>query len=66
MCIYININIYLYIYLMAIVGQHFNPKKCILVLHRVSLKSKDIITTPNHFETRSIRTAQLCPVMFEK
>ena len=51
---------------MAIVGQHFNPKKCILVLHRVSLKSKDIITTPNHFETRSIRTAQLCPVMFEK
>ena len=50
---------------MAIVGQHINPKKCILVLHRVSLKSKDI-TTPNHFETRSIRTAQLCPVMFEK
>ena len=49
---------------MSIVG-HFNPKKCILVLHWVSLKSKDI-TTPNHFETRSIRAAQLCPVMFEK
>ena len=44
----------------------FQPKNCILALQRVSLKIKDIITTPNHFETRIIRTAQLSPVIFGK
>ena len=41
-------------------------KKCILALQRVSLKNKDIITTPNYFEIRTIRTAQPFPVMFGK
>ena len=38
----------------------FHPKKCILALQ------KDVITTPNHFETRTFRTAQLSSVMFGK
>ena len=41
-------------------------KKCILVLQRVSLKSKDIITTPNHVVARSIPTAQVSSVMFRQ
>ena len=41
-------------------------KKCILVLQRVSLKSKDIITTPNHVVARSIPTVQVSSVMFRQ
>ena len=37
-------------------------KSVIFVLRRVSLKSKDSITTPNHFVTRTIRTVQLSAV----
>ena len=33
---------------------------------RVSLKSKDIITTPKHFQMRTIRIVQLSPVLFGK
>ena len=44
----------------------FQTKKCILALLRVSLKSKDIITTPIHFKTRNIRTVQHSLVMFRK
>ena len=44
----------------------FQSKKCILALQRMSLKTKDIITTPNHFETRTIWTAQLFLFLFGK
>ena len=40
----------------------FQPKKCILALQTVSLKSKDTRTTSNRFETTTIRTARLSPV----
>ena len=33
-----------------------------MALQKVSLKSKDIITTLNYFETRTIRTVQLSPI----
>ena len=44
----------------------FQPKKVYLELQKVNFKIKYIITTPSHFETRIVRTAQLSPVMFGK
>ena len=41
------------------------PKMCILAWQRESLKSKDIITAPNNFETKTIWTVQFFLVMLE-
>ena len=39
------------------------PKKCIFGMLRLSLKSKDIITTTDRFKTRTVRKVYLSPVM---
>ena len=44
----------------------FQPKKVYLGLAEGEFKKQRIITTPNHFEMRTIPTAQLSPVMFGK
>ena len=47
------------------VNNILTQKKC-LVLGKVSLKSKDIITTPNHFEMKTLRTVHFSPFMVGK
>ena len=47
------------------VNNILTQKKC-LGLAKVSLKSKDIITTPHHFEMKTLRTVHFSPFMVGK